>query len=100
MVRACPSRSGGTKNRVICQEISKPQIPKLFFNLISTMPEANEEAADALVHSSDPEHPANHICTLCAKFYTLGWVQLTICPPAMLIRPNIYVVIEKANPSN
>ncbi|CAI6282990.1 unnamed protein product [Periconia digitata] len=32
---------------------------------------------DALVHSSDPQHPANHICTLCAKFYNLGWVTGT-----------------------
>lgn len=33
------------------------------------------EDPDALVLSDDPEHPANHICTLCAKFYTLGWVH-------------------------
>lgn len=32
---------------------------------------------DALVLSADPEHPANHICTLCAKFYSLGWVTGT-----------------------
>jgi methylthioribulose-1-phosphate dehydratase len=31
--------------------------------------------AEALVHSEDPNHPANHICTLCAKFYNLGWVR-------------------------
>lgn len=31
---------------------------------------------DQLVHSDDPEHPANLICVLCAKFYTLGWVQI------------------------
>lgn len=29
---------------------------------------------DDLVLSQDPEHPANHICELCRKFYTLGWV--------------------------
>lgn len=32
------------------------------------------EDVDALVISDDPEHPANHICTLCANFYKLGWV--------------------------
>ncbi|KAF2754318.1 Methylthioribulose-1-phosphate dehydratase [Pseudovirgaria hyperparasitica] len=32
---------------------------------------------DHLVLSSDPDHPANLICTLCAKFYTLGWVTGT-----------------------
>jgi hypothetical protein len=35
---------------------------------------SNSHDAEALVHSEDPNHPANHICTLCAKFYTLGWV--------------------------
>lgn len=33
--------------------------------------------SDALVHSSDPMHPANHICTLCRKFYDHGWVTGT-----------------------
>ncbi|KAF2482454.1 class II aldolase/adducin N-terminal [Neohortaea acidophila] len=33
--------------------------------------------ADSLVHSSDPLHPANHICELCRKFYTFGWVTGT-----------------------
>lgn len=42
-----------------------------------TMSQMGDEAAEALVRSSDPEHPANHICTLCAKFYNLGWVQFT-----------------------
>jgi len=30
-----------------------------------------------LVKSSDPQHPANLICTLCEKFYHLGWVTGT-----------------------
>ncbi|KAF1912492.1 Methylthioribulose-1-phosphate dehydratase [Ampelomyces quisqualis] len=38
---------------------------------------AHAQDAEALVHSDDPNHPANHICTLCAKFYTLGWVTGT-----------------------
>jgi len=33
--------------------------------------------ADALVTSHDPLHPANLICELCRKFYTLGWVTGT-----------------------
>lgn len=32
---------------------------------------------DALVLSHDPLHPANHICTLCRKFYDFGWVTGT-----------------------
>ncbi|KAI9821448.1 MAG: Methylthioribulose-1-phosphate dehydratase [Phylliscum demangeonii] len=30
-----------------------------------------------LVLSDDPQHPANLICELCRKFYTLGWVTGT-----------------------
>ena len=33
--------------------------------------------SEALVHSSDPLHPANHICSLCRKFYHHGWVTGT-----------------------
>ena len=33
--------------------------------------------ADALITSSDPQHPANYICELCRKFYTFGWVTGT-----------------------
>ncbi len=33
--------------------------------------------SEALVTSSDPMHPANHICTLCRKFYDFGWVTGT-----------------------
>lgn len=33
--------------------------------------------SEALVHSSDPLHPANHICSLCRKFYDFGWVTGT-----------------------
>lgn len=36
---------------------------------------ANEN--DALITSSDPHHPANHICSLCVQFYGHGWVTGT-----------------------
>ncbi|OAQ84113.1 methylthioribulose-1-phosphate dehydratase [Purpureocillium lilacinum] len=32
---------------------------------------------DSLITSADPEHPANLIPSLCAKFWTLGWVTGT-----------------------
>lgn len=32
---------------------------------------------DRLVQSDDPDHPANLIPSLCAKFWTLGWVTGT-----------------------
>jgi methylthioribulose-1-phosphate dehydratase len=33
--------------------------------------------SESLVLSSDPMHPANHICELCRNFYTFGWVTGT-----------------------
>ncbi|KAL7902226.1 class II aldolase/adducin N-terminal [Trichoderma sp. SZMC 28014] len=35
------------------------------------------ENPDQLITSTDPEHPANLIPSLCAKFWTLGWVTGT-----------------------
>ena len=32
---------------------------------------------DELITSSNPDHPANLIPSLCAKFWTLGWVTGT-----------------------
>lgn len=40
-------------------------------------PAVTGDANDHLVQSSDPEHPANLIPSLCAKFWTLGWVTGT-----------------------
>jgi len=37
----------------------------------------SENHHDHLVTSDDPEHPANLICELCRKFYSLGWVTGT-----------------------
>lgn len=39
--------------------------------------DAQREGGDALVTSVDPNHPANLIPSLCAKFWTLGWVTGT-----------------------
>ncbi|KAL8730777.1 MAG: hypothetical protein Q9166_003847 [cf. Caloplaca sp. 2 TL-2023] len=36
-----------------------------------------DSSTDHLITSSDPDHPANHICTLCRNFYILGWVTGT-----------------------
>lgn len=38
---------------------------------------AADSSAEALIHSDDPLHPANHICTLCRQFYAHGWVTGT-----------------------
>ncbi|KAK1726190.1 hypothetical protein CaCOL14_002748 [Colletotrichum acutatum] len=38
---------------------------------------AEIENPDLLVTSNDPDHPANLIPSLCAKFWTLGWVTGT-----------------------
>jgi hypothetical protein len=38
---------------------------------------ATVENPDQLITSTDPEHPANLIPSLCAKFWTLGWVTGT-----------------------
>lgn len=39
--------------------------------------EQQRPAGDALITSEDPNHPANLIPSLCAKFWTLGWVTGT-----------------------
>jgi methylthioribulose-1-phosphate dehydratase len=35
------------------------------------------DSNDHLVQSENPDHPANLIPSLCAKFWTLGWVTGT-----------------------
>ena len=50
----------------------KVDLANVLQNSSGTMSEA-----EALVHSSDPFHPANHICELCRNFYALGWVTGT-----------------------
>lgn len=43
----------------------------------NSTPQNLQLSADDLVVSSDPDHPANLIPTLCAKFWHLGWVTGT-----------------------
>jgi len=38
---------------------------------------AETQNHDHLIKSTDSQHPANLICTLCEKFYHLGWVAGT-----------------------
>ena len=46
---------------------------------------------DHLITSSDPEHPANHICALCRNFYTLGWVTGTGGGVSIKKGPHIFI---------
>lgn len=43
----------------------------------ATSPAVEAKSPDALITSDNPEHPANLIPSLCAKFWTLGWVTGT-----------------------
>ncbi|KAL8919182.1 MAG: hypothetical protein Q9208_006942 [Pyrenodesmia sp. 3 TL-2023] len=46
---------------------------------------------DHLITSSDPTHPANHICSLCRNFYTLGWVTGTGGGVSIRRGPHIFI---------
>ena len=46
---------------------------------------------DALVTSTDPQHPANLICTLCANFYQHGWVTGTGGGTSIRHGPHIFI---------
>lgn len=43
----------------------------------STTPGGAANNNEQLVLSNDPKHPANLVPSLCAKFWTLGWVTGT-----------------------
>lgn len=47
--------------------------------------------ADALVISTDLDHPANRISELCRLFYTLGWVTGTGGGVSIRYGPHIYL---------
>ena len=46
---------------------------------------------DHLIRSSDGQHPANLICTLCRNFYALGWVTGTGGGTSIVHGPHIYI---------
>ena len=55
---------------------------------------ANADAAvgdDALITSSDPQHPANLICTLCQNFYQHGWVTGTGGGTSIRHGPHVFI---------
>ena len=49
------------------------------------------ESTEDLIASTDPEHPANLICTLCRAFYNLGWVTGTGGGTSIRHGPHIYI---------
>ena len=51
---------------------------------------------EQLVHSSDRDHPANLICELCRKFYTLGWVRLWSFLFLNFIKADTHLSLPKA----
>lgn len=46
---------------------------------------------DELVKSTDPEHPANLICSLCRNFYHMGWVTGTGGGISIVHGPHIFI---------
>ena len=53
--------------------------------------EGSSTGDDELITSSDPEHPANLICSLCRNFYHLGWVTGTGGGVSIVHGPHIFI---------
>ena len=53
--------------------------------------EDDVDSNDHLIKSSDEQHPANLICTLCRNFYSLGWVTGTGGGTSIVHGRHIYI---------
>ncbi|KAL8842544.1 MAG: hypothetical protein Q9170_000498 [Blastenia crenularia] len=54
-------------------------------------PEETDGNMDHLITDSNPEHPANYICTLCRNFYALGWVSGTGGGASIKVGDHIFI---------
>ncbi len=64
----------------------------LLLNLrLMTAAQSDSAEADHLILSTDPDHPANIICTLCRNFYSLGWVGGTGGGTSIKRGPHIFI---------
>ena len=80
--------SSVTKTEYISTQFVTISLPVDF---MAASDESIEDGHDDLVTSDDLDHPANHICTLCRGFYTLGWVTGTGGGTSIRRGPHIFI---------